>query len=73
MKINSRRRRPPSPAYIARRSAQLELLARQLEQHVIGEWHRRADRLAQADRYRAQAFRLGRYLPGEDRECDMPF
>jgi hypothetical protein len=72
MKIQ-RRRRTLSPARAALRMAQLEQLARQLEQHVVGEsWHHRADRLAQADRYRAQALKLGRYLPREP-ECDLPF
>lgn len=58
-----------------RKIDRLEQLAKKLEQHVVGEsWHNRADRLAQADRYRAQAFRLGRYLPHESAPAyDLPF
>lgn len=68
------KRRQPSPASAARRIAFLEQQIHQLEQHVVGEsWHRRADRLAQADRCRLQALRLGRYLPREPESCDLPF
>jgi hypothetical protein len=68
------KRRKPSAAWAARRIAFLEQEIRRLEQHVIGEsWHRRTDRLALADRYRQQAFRLGRYLPREPESCNLPF